>query len=288
MKPLNEYTAADWCRLRPLSHFLKTARYQRVDRRHRRQPARVGDLAALQRAVRGRKILVTVAFADPQVIDWQTRLVRYHVPHALYVIADNSPDDASATAIAAIAAQLGAPYLRLPANPWPLGSRSHGIALNWLWQNLILPGEPEAFGFLDDDLFPTAPDDPFAALTTQDFYGVVRPAGDRWFLWAGFCFFRFDHVRQKNLDFGQDWFNGLDTGGGNWRTLYRFVKRDSIREAATEFVPFKPGIAVADGPFQWCGSWLHEVGMMGREDLAKEKRQVIATRLAKHLAPDKS
>ena len=26
MKPLNEYTAADWCRLRPLSHFLKTAR----------------------------------------------------------------------------------------------------------------------------------------------------------------------------------------------------------------------------------------------------------------------
>ena len=90
------------------------------------------------------------------------------------------------------------------------------------------------------------------------------------------------------MDFGQDWFNGLDTGGGNWRTLYRFVKRSSLREAATEFVPFKPGIAVADGPFQWCGSWLHEVGLMGREDLAREKRQAVAALLAKHLAPDKS
>lgn len=283
MKPLREYSAADWRRLRPLTHLIKTLRYRSVDRRYSRRAPRAGDLAALRNRIQGKKLLVTVAFSDPQVIDWQARLVRRYVPGALYLIADNSPDDASAAAIAGFAAQFGLPYLRLPENPWPSGSRSHGIALNWLWRNLIRPGEPECFGFLDDDLFPTGPDDPFAALAGQDWYGVVRPGGACWFLWAGFCFYRFDGVRHKPLDFGQDWFNGLDTGGGNWRPLYRFTERTAVREAATEFVPFKPGITVVDGPFQWVGLWLHEVGLMGREDLAREKRQAVAALLAPHL-----
>jgi hypothetical protein len=283
MKSFTAYTAADWRRLRPLTHGLKTMRYKVVDRLHLRRPARAGDLAALQRLIRGKKIMVTVAFSDPQAIDWQARLVRHYVPHTLYLVADNSPDDASATAIAGLAAQHGVPYLRLPANPWHKGSRSHGIALNWLCHNLINPGEPEMFGFLDHDLFPTAPDNPFAALASQDFYGVVRPAGPFWFLWAGFCFYRFAGVRDKKLDFGQDWFNGLDTGGGNWRNLYRFADRAALREAAITFAPFKPGITIEDGPVQWVGSWLHEVGMMGREDLTQEKRRFIATLLQEHL-----
>ena len=287
MKPVIAYTDDDWLHLRPLTHFIKTLRYRVVDRRYLRRPAPTGDLAALRRLIRGKKLLITVAFSDPQAIDWQARLVHRHVPHALHLIADNSPDDASANAISAFAAQHGVPYLRLPANPWHKGSRSHGIALNWLWQNLLRPGEPEMFGFLDHDIFPTAPDDPFTALGTQDFYGVVRPAGACWFLWAGFSFFRFGRVRDKKLDFGQDWFNGLDTGGGNWRSLYRFVDRASVREAATTFVPFKPGITVADGPIQWVGPWLHEIGMMGREDLAREKRQFVAALLQEHLDPAK-
>ncbi|HEV2694123.1 MAG TPA: hypothetical protein VG347_14605, partial [Verrucomicrobiae bacterium] len=155
MKPLKAYTAADWRRLRPVMHFIKTTRYRIVDRLHMRRPARAGDLIALQHLIRGKKLLVTVAFSDPQVIDWQIRLVHHNMPQALYLIADNSPDEAAAAAIAALSVQHGVPYLRLPANPWHKGSRSHGIALNWLWQNLILPGEPEMFGFLDHDLFPT-------------------------------------------------------------------------------------------------------------------------------------
>jgi hypothetical protein len=283
MKALCDYTAADWLHLRPLTHFIKTQRYRVVDQRYMRCPAPTGDLIALRSLIRGKKLLVTVAFSDAQAIDWQSQLVRRHVPQALYLIADNSPDDNAAAAIAAIAAQQGAPYLRLPANPWHKGSRSHGIALNWLWQNLIRPGEPEMFGLLDHDLFPTAPDDPFAALASQDFYGVVRPAGNCWFLWAGFSFFRFGRVRDKKLDFGQDWFNGLDTGGGNWRSLYRFFDRKSLREATTSFAPFKPGIPVDDGPIQWVGPWLHEIGMMGRADLTREKRAFIGSMLKEHL-----
>lgn len=288
MKAITDYNGTDWLRLRPLTHWLKTVRYRATDRRYARLLPRAGDLLALRAAIHGQRLLVTVAYSDPQAINWQAQLIKRYVPNALYLIADNSPDEESATAIRTIAKAEDLLYVRLPQNPWHPGSRSHGIALNWIWRNIIRPGEPERFGLLDDDLFPTSPDDPFAVLDTQDYYGVVREAGVRWFLWAGFCFYRFDRVKNSPLDFGQDWFNGLDTGGGNWRSLYCKAERGSLREADTEFVAFKPGIAIQEGPFQWCGSWLHEVGQMGDENLAREKRQAVAEILKPHLLSEPS
>ena len=162
-KPFSAYTLADWRRLRPITQNLKTLRYRMVTQGHMRKPARRGAAAAVAQAVRGRRVLVTIAFRDPQAIAWQLPLVRHYLPGALHVIADNSPDARSAQAIEALAAECGAPYVWLPRNPWG-GSRSHGLALNWAWTNLVKPGAPEAFGFLDHDMFPTAPDDPFAPL----------------------------------------------------------------------------------------------------------------------------
>ena len=283
-RPFAEYDLADWGHLRPVMHGLKSLRYRLVDRRYRRRPAHAGDPAAVARAVTGKRLLTTIAFADAESIDWQARLMAHYLPGIALLIADNSPDDESAGAIGAVARARGLPYLRLPANPWRGPSRSHGVALNWVWHNVVRPGRPEAFGFLDDDIFPTGPDDPFEALRSQDFYGVVRPGGSRWFLWAGFCVFRFAAVADKDLDFGQDWFKGLDTGGGNWRSLYRHVDRGSIREAATDYRPFKPGIEMEEAPLQWCGAWLHEVGLMGKDELRAEKRRAVVAILAPHLA----
>ena len=283
MRHFSQYTFEDWRRLRPLTHAVKTLRYRWTDRQYMRRPVRAGDVPSVRKAIRGRQLLTTIAFSDPQAIDWQAQLVRRFVPGAVQLIADNSPDDASASAISAVAARHNLPYLRLPANPWYEPSRSHGIALNWVWQNIVRPGEPTAFGFLDDDIFPTGPDDPFAPVASQPCFGVVRPAGMRWFLWAGFCFFRFDAVNHLPLDFGQDWFNGLDSGGGNWRALYHRIERVQMMEQETRFVPFKPGIDVADGPFQWCGPWLHEVGLMGRKEFFAEKRQTTGLIVARLL-----
>ncbi len=283
-KRLAEYTLSDWLHLRPLTQKYKMLRYGLVNSIHMRQPARKGDAGALAGSIRGKKVLVTIAFSDPQLIEWQAQLMRTYVSQPVYLIADNSPDDASAAEIAMIAQRHRCPYVRLPANPWGRGSRSHGISMNWLWRNIILPGEPEAFGFLDHDLFPTAPDDPFSALSTQDFYGLVRNAGPRWFLWAGFCVFKFDSVRHKPLDFGQDWFVGLDTGGGNWEVLYRHVDRALLREPRSWGAPFRPGLDIKDGPLQWCGTWIHEVRHAGRPELAAEKREALGLLLAPHLA----
>jgi len=175
VRALSDYSAADWRRLRPLSQALKTAKYRAVTTLYLRRRAGA-DLPALMRRITGKKVLVTIAFADAEVVDWQIRLVRHNVPSATHVIADNSQDAGAAAGIAALCNRLHTPYLRLPANPWHQPSRSHGIALNWMWRNLIRPAEPEVFGFLDDDLFPTRADDPFEALSSQDFFGVVRAA----------------------------------------------------------------------------------------------------------------
>jgi hypothetical protein len=286
-KALSEYTFSDWKRLRPISHRLKTARYGMIDRRYRARPAAVGDAAALARSIAGRKALFSVAYQDPQAIDWQAQLVRHFVPDALYTVVDNSPRDDDAASIARVAARHDVPYLRAPENPWQKSSRSHGIVLNWIWHNVIRPGAPEAFGMLDHDLFPTAPDDPFAPLQRQDIYGTVRfgePPSGRWFLWAGFMFMNFAAVRGLPLDFGQDWFLGLDTGGGNWGPLYSRLDLGKLEQAPSRFLPYRDGIELREGPLQWCGSWLHEVGQMGAPEVMADKRRVVGDILAPHLA----
>ncbi|WP_322516942.1 hypothetical protein SR870_05065 [Rhodopseudomonas palustris] len=285
-KPLSEYTWADWQRLRPVSHGIKTARYRWIDRQYRRAPARVGDPAAVARSIAGRKVLVTVAYMDPEAIELQATLLRHFFPDTLYVVVDNSPEDEVASQIERVARAHGVDYLRAPENPWKKSSRSHGIALNWIWHNVLRPGAPEAFGLLDHDLFPTAPEDPFAPLATQDFYGYVRfaePANGRWFLWAGFSMMRHAAVRDLDLDFGQDWFIGLDTGGANWGPLYSRYDLRELVQSPSRFVAYRDGIGTYDGPLQWCGPWLHEVGQMGESEVMRDKRRVVKDILAPHL-----
>jgi hypothetical protein len=282
-KSVREYSLRDWRRLRPITHSLKTWRYRYINRLYVVRPARLGDLTVIRRAIADRDVLVTIAFNDPQAIVWQSQLIQKYVPRALHVIVDNSSDAAASEEIANIAISRAMHYLRLPHNPWRSFSRSHGIALNWVWRNVLLPGRPRAFGFIDDDLFPTAPDNPFAPLDTQNFFGLIREYGERWFLWAGYCMFLFNAVEDKPLDFGQDWFIGLDTGGANWNVLYRYVNRSELKEPQSNFVPYKAGIGVREGPIQWCNTWLHEVGTMGDAGLAHEKRRYVAKILCPHL-----
>lgn len=278
--PLIDYGIADWVRLRPLLHRLKTARYRATDRSFRRRPARAGDVAHLRDQIAGRRVLITIAFNDAQTISWQASLVRRYVADVIYVVADNSADEAAASEIAALTARSRIPYVRLPQNLASSPSRSHGLALNWVWENVVKRGEPEVFGFIDDDIYPTKPDDPFAALSEQSFYGVVRPPApgfaNGWFLWAGFCMFNFARVKPLGLDFSQDWFCGLDTGGANWHRLYSRFERFSLREQGTRFVPIREGLRMEEAPLQWCGPWLHTVGLMGDPKYAHEKAAVVS------------
>jgi hypothetical protein len=289
MRPLGDYKWRDWKRLRPVTHWLKTRRYNAQREAYVRRSARtaIADLPSF----RGRRVLTTIAFEDPEAIDMQAQLVARFVPDATYMVADMSASEDAATQIAAIAKRHGVAHVRLPESPLrrrEQASRIHGLALNWVWRNLIRSGEPDRFGFIDHDMFPTEPDDPFARLDRQPVYGCLREAGRRWFLWAGFAMFRFDAVKDLALDFGQDWFNELDTGGANWDVLFRTLDRKQLKFAPTRFEPYKPDADPIRAQIQWCGAWLHEVGSARHEgdfELAADKRRVIKEMLAPHLAP---
>jgi hypothetical protein len=287
MRPLGEYGWYDWIRLRPVTHWRKTLRYNAERKAYVNRPARASDSSLIGR-IRGRRVLVTIAFEDPEAIDMQAQLVDRFIANVIYVIADMSMDDDAAAQTATVAAHHNVPYVHLPTNPLRRNqaSRIHGLALDWVWHNIIRPGEPDRFGFIDHDMFPTGPDDPFFMLDRQPIYGWIREVGPRWFLPAGFSIFRFDAVKELPLDFSQDWFNGLDTGGANWKVLFRTLDRSKLAFAPTHFEPYKPGADPIKAPFQWCGVWLHEVGSTRRDglaELAADKRRVVKKLLASHL-----
>lgn len=213
------YTAVEWLRLRPFSQGYKTLLWNRMDRRYARLPA--PDEAAFRQVLdrlAGRNLVASVAFNSPWTIGWQLKFVGRHLENAAFLVADNSTDPTARAAIAALCADNDVAFLPLPANPYGdkrHASRSHGLALNWIYRNVVRRLRPAAWGFFDHDLFPTRPFDPSRRLRGQPFYGDIeaRPGGS--YLWPGYCLFSRDADRDAMLDFRQDWFLGLDTGGMN-------------------------------------------------------------------------
>ena len=287
MITLREYKLQDWSRLRPIVHAYKTIRYRAIDELFFRQRARKGDILDICGSARGCRVLLTVAFGDARCLDLQLRLTGGLVRHDLHIVADNSVSDAAAGENEQVCASHGVAYVRLPANPWTARnpSRSHGAAMNWMWRNVLKPAAPAAFGFLDQDLFPTQLCDPFEPLEDSAFYGDLRWAGARWYLWAGYCFFRFDAIVQEPLDFGLDWFAGLDTagldtGGANWQVLYRGVDPNTVPQRPITAFAALPGIELRQAYCEWRGSWLHEVGLDGDLSLKAKKREAVLRLLA--------
>ena len=289
-RDLTDYSIGDWLRLRPFLHRSKEHRYAKIDRQYFDLPAGVGDTERIVNGFRARPqpthLVTTIAFNDVQTITWQLSLTRHYLYESTLLVCDNSSDASAAEKIQRVCSELGVEYLRLPANPWTgkNPSRSHGIAMNWTWKNVIRPSSPKTFGFLDHDLYPLGSATPHREIGELPCFGDKRWAGDRWFLWAGYCFFDFASVASLPLDFGLDWFLGLDTGGANWDVLYRrldpksFSQRPLIEVAALPDVPLKKAYYETRGD-----DWIHEVGVAGDPELRPRKRAVIERLLKPHL-----
>lgn len=281
-KPISEYDLKNLIRLQPLVHAVKSFRYARTDRKFLVSRARSDNVEQIAGEIKDKNILLTVAFEDPLILEMHMKLCRKFVAFDKHVVADNSLSAILVERNRQIVEACGGLHIWLPDNPWATkrnASRSHGAALNWLWHNVLKPGRPKAFGFLDHDLFPTMSDDPFAQLTDHDFFGDQRTANSRWFLWAGYCFFKFEAVKDKNLDFGLDWFAGLDTGGANWPVLYQQVARQTLPQRPIVAFAAVEGGDTSNAYFEWRGSWLHEVGMATDPSLRDAKRAALVALL---------
>lgn len=271
-------TAAAFLRRNSPVLALKNLRNQIVDDRFRAQGKESGeDLAARLRPVDA--LCATVAFNTPWVVDIVTAAWIRNCRNMSLVVADNSSDAAARRQIEDICASRAIAYVALPPNPERNPNRSHGIAMNWTYYNVIRHVAPTIFGFIDHDCFPIQPVDIPSKMSGKTAYGRRWSAsgpGPAWQLWAGLCFFAFDALKASNPDFKPLRSHGLDTGGGNWPRFYSRLDPADVLVAGEE----KLGLSVADDD-SWRrifdGTFLHLGGTSYRGKFNRsEYRALIA------------
>ena len=198
--------------------------------------------------------IVTVAFNNKHVIAHQIRLVQKNLLDGHhYTVADNSADPQKQKEIMQLCHESAATYVKIPNNPYSGSdpSMSHGMALNWIYENYLKPRQAKFFGFLDHDVFPVHPTQIMGFLHNYYVYGLIQEREETWYLWPGFCFFQYDYVKDKRVDFRPG--GGRDTGGQNWESIYANLDKSKIPYLIQECVPL-----LSDGSdVICCGDWLH-------------------------------
>lgn len=269
---------------------LKNLRNAIIDRRFRSRghDAIEPFLAALPGRSQER-ICFTIAFNAPWVIDILAAAWARHCPHTPLAVIDNSSSSAARLDIERICVQRGLPYLALPSNPEWSPNRSHGIAMNWVYYNLVRRFGPDTFGFVDHDCFPIRPADPMAALTDKTVRGRHQAGRrDEWTLWAGFCFFRTEATQNLAMDFKHRIEFGLDTGGGNWEALYRQLSPRDVEAVSVGQIMFPVGddpspLRLVDGSFVHLGG----ASYRQRYDKAAFRSALAAYIWHRHLPDDR-
>jgi hypothetical protein len=279
----NQYDGADWAKATPLVHGAKRARNVAVDRAFRLLPAAGYDrLMARLAQLKPDVLVLAVAYNTPWVIDLHTEAAKRNVAGTL-VVCDNSSRAAARREIEAICDARGVPYLPLPFNIEYHPCRSHGIALNWIYYNIIDRLRPRVFAFLDHDLFAIDRFDPSALIADQPVYGRINPSDWGWNLWAGYCMFDRAAVARFIPDFNNDNPRLLDTGGRNWTQIYRHLDRSRLRFAAEGMLQIRLADSVRPVTVQQIDNCLH-VGGASFEDDAGTRRQEAAYRaIIRHL-----
>lgn len=275
-------------RLRRLERTVRNARNAVIDHAYSRCRRRRGvELAHALQEAGARRPCFTIAFNTPWVIELLCQSWRRFSPGMQLVVVDNSTRAEARRAHERICAEHGVPYLAMPQNPEWNPSRSHGIAMNWIWRNSISGLATDMFGFIDHDCFPLAPLDLPGRLAGHSVYGFRRDSPSRrgiWNLWAGFCFFNTAAIGGAALDFKPCVELGLDTGGCNWTRLYSTLPSLRVRLAsntrvAVDLGPGLPNIQcrVLERCFLHVGgaSYRKVAGKIRNEDVRAAFRRLV-------------
>ncbi len=218
--------------------------------------------------------LYTVAFGNPSVVGYQLRLLRKYLLDDYHLtVVDNSTDNGVRRQLESLCRSAGTAYVGLPRNLLPDGSRSHGAALNWAWRNLVEPSGRRFVGLLDHDIYPFRQTAVVPLLGQAGVLGVKQLRGGRWYLWPGWCFFDRARLGFPRLDFMPK--PGLDTGGGNWRVLFRHMSADDVPVPAHRYEWFYGADGRSGARFEVMGDWIHSGGASGW-DQGKRSRPDLA------------
>lgn len=230
--------------------------------------------------------IITIAFNDEKLIEKQIRSVKKYVldKNMSFFVADNSTISDKRQLIKAICHKYQVGYLSIPVNfvaKYKGGSYSHGTTMNWIYYNFIKIRKPFLFGFIDHDLFPVNPVKIKEKVGERDFYGDLVDHKVGWYLWAGFCFFKFSAVKNIKLDFIPYMEKGkyLDTGGANYPVLYKNYDKEKIDLPSRVNVSINEGTDYYASYIQYIdNTWLHMINGSNWKSISDEshKRKEIA------------
>ena len=181
--------------------------------------------------------LITVAFNNPIIVDYQIRLFNKFIKGSFtQIICDNSNNEEKAKAIKEVCVKNNVTYINVTSGEKASGfSDSHGRALNRIYKNIVQKRQNN-FAFLDHDILPIKEINIESYLANTDLFGAVMERGGIWYLWPGFAFYKYDYLKNKKLNFRRyRKFNfikvkGADTGSGNWYPLYSKYNRNKFKK----------------------------------------------------------
>lgn len=286
MRDLASYSVQQWLALVPVAHRLKLIRNRALERVYRNSGTAARDrfLSDHGREV-GPKVAVTIAFNTPWVIELFLRAAKANMPGMSIIVADNSSKEVACDEIVALCRAYGVAYARLPRNPEWHPNRSHGIAMNWAYHNLVEPLDPQVFAFLDHDMFLLSEFDLSETVARQPVYGRFKHSTEQeaWSLWAGYSVFDRAAVQDRSLDFNYDLPLRLDTGGYNWGRLYRFLDADTMRFADRRRVKLRDPEDASVYSCEMLDSFVHVGGASHTERGREASRIALFRRLIEHI-----
>lgn len=202
------------------------------------------------------------------MLEFSLKMISRHVTDVTPLVFDNSSTPEARKKIQSVCQGQNVSYLALPENPTRHPNRSHGMAMTWIWRNVLRALRPKIFGFIDHDVVPLKQVEATMLLKDQPFYGVPNVGKWGWSLWAGFCFYDFSEVMSRPLNFLNDFSRGMDTGGRNWECLYSKHDHRKMRFADWQLFEVVAGgaprqIEIIDE------SWIHLAGVSYRDDYRK-------------------
>lgn len=273
MKKITDFKLSEWLKLKPLQFLLKELRNNIFLNFYLRcKTTGEEDFKLKCKKSNQKNLLAVIAFEEPRVLEWMFTFGRKNITSFELLIFDNSRDQKIRNEIEAMCNKYGVMYLPLPKNPTTHPNRSHGMAMSWIYHRIIKYCEPNWFGFIDHDLIPVAKNYDEFVLSDQIFYGVCREnrrTPGVWSLWAGYCFFKYDEVKNLAVNFLYDFSRNLDTGGRNWDVIYSHYDKNKIKFAEENFINLvQPN---AKGTIQLIDqSWVHIGGVSYSENLNQQ------------------
>lgn len=271
MLNFRNFKFVDWMMFKPLNFLFKQIRNDVWLKSYvNRKPKELQGFLEKTKSLKKANLIVVVAFEQPWALNWLLSMANKNISDATVLVFDNSRNLLLREEIEAVCATNHVLYFSLPINNTRHVNRSHGMAMSWIFENVVKEIEPRTFAFVDHDLIPVSRIDFASILGTQPFFGRLggRDPSKYWSLWAGFCIFKYDFLKGKKINFLYDFSRGLDTGGRNWDSLYSHFDKNGIRFAGRTYKNFYfPGFEDGASVEFIDDKWVHIGGVTYKQEM---------------------